>query len=346
MPNGSPFHGAQHYTPAETLEYRGALLPARFAGLGDEYRAVRDGAGLFDRSDRGLLVLTGTDGKSWLGNLVTNVVGTLDDYAGNYAFALDVKGRIQFDLNILCVPDALWLDIDRVAIPAAIAHLDRYLIAEDAQIHERSAAYARLGCSGTRAADVAAQLGVTNFAALPALASVALGDAPALLVRHDFTGLPGFELIVDSQAATAWWDRVAEAGARPAGFLTLDVLRIEAGIPWLGNDIDDRVLPPETGQIERAISHQKGCYLGQEVVERMRSHCVLARRLVRLRAEPGPPLALPADLTKDGSTVGRITSLMAHPIAPIRVGLGYLKTSATDLTGLAAGDPPQAITVR
>ena len=126
---------------------------------------------------------------------------------------------------------------------------------------------------------------------------------------------------------------------------TLDVLRIEAGIPWLGRDIDATVLPPETGQIERGISYHKGCYVGQEIIERMRSRGALARRLVRVRTADGVGLAWPTSLRQNGSEVGRLTSLVPHPVTGEWIGLAYLKTRVAEPAGITAGDPPRAIRV-
>ena len=346
MAIASTFAAAQHYRPVETLVERGVVLPARFDDVSEEYAAAREAAVVFDRSDRGLLVARGTDRKAWLHNLVTNAVSTLDDNAGNYAFATDVKGRVLFDMNVLCLPDALWLDIDRAAIAAAATHLDRHLITEDVQVSNASDEFARLGCTGPNAEKLAGQFGVTNFAPMPSLASVPIDKDGARLVRHDFTGGPSFELLVQRAGAATWWDRLVECGARPAGARVLDVLRVEAGIPWLGRDIDETVLPPETGQIERGISYHKGCYLGQEIIERMRARGVLAKRLVRLRLGPGPELALPAEVRQGGSAVGRITSLVTHPVEPLRFGLAYVKTSVREYSDLTVGEPPQPAIVR
>lgn len=351
----TPFLEAANYRRATLGEFRGVRLAADFGAPVVEYRAAREGVALFDRSDRGLLVATGHDRQDWLHNLVTNAVKTLDDHTGNYAFAVNIKGRILFDLNILCLPDALWLDLDALAVSTAAAHFDRYLFTEDVRIEDAGGQFARLGCSGPQAGAAAGRLGVTNFAALPALASVALADAEVRLVRHDFAGGPGFELILPRGQAAAWWDRLVAEGARPAGWRVLDVLRIEAGIPWLGRDLDEHVLPAETGQVERAVSYQKGCYLGQEIIERMRAHGVLAKRLVRLRTGDGTGLALPATLWQQPSRgsaapgpldVGRITSLVQHPLEPYWTGLGYLKTPVADCAGITADEPPRAVTIQ
>jgi len=337
MSHPSAFADAARYQPVECCDYRGVTLPLRFDDLAAEYAAAADRVAVFDRGDRGLVIATGADRLSWLHNLVTNAVKTLDTGAGNYAFATDVKGRVQFDLNILNRPDALWLDIDAATVPAALAHLERRLITEDVRLEDATTPFARLACAGPDADAVAVRLGVANFAALPALASVTLADG-AVFVRHDFTVQPGFELIVARSAAAAWWDRlVGDCGATPAGFATLDVLRLEAGLPWWGRDIDEDVLPPETGQIERGISYHKGCYLGQEVIERMRSRGVIARRLARLTAPDAAGLAVPAPLTHDNREVGRVTSLARHPQRGDWLGLGYVRSGLAAGTAVTAG---------
>lgn len=344
MPIPSPFASAPQYLPAATLEVSGVTLSARFGDPADEYRTAREGVVLFDRSNRGLVIVTGRDRKAWLHNMLTNVINTLDDNSGNYAFAIDLQGRVQFDLNILNLPDVLWLDIEASFVAPAIAHLDRYLLSEDARMTDAGAQFARLACSGPKARDVAAQLGLTNFPAMAALSSIAIVD-DARFVRHDLASDSGFELIVPANAAAEWWRRLVDLGAAPAGQETLDVLRIEAGIPWLGRDIDAQVLPPETGQVERGISYHKGCYLGQEVIERMRSRGSLARRLVRLRCADGAGVTAPTEIHTDGKVVGRVTSFAPHPIAGDWIGLGYLRTTLTDNAVLTCGEDARPIDV-
>lgn len=342
----SAFTGAASYTPAAVCEHGGVTLPLHFGDAAAEYRAARERVALFDRSDRGLAELTGRDRKEWLHNLVTNAVKTLDANRGVYAFAIDLKGRTLFDLNILNLPDRLWLDILAGACAAALAHLERYRISEDVRMCEVTARFARLGVAGPGSVQVAARLGATNLPAMAALDSLPLEGGEGRLVRHDFAGVVGFELIVPRAAAAAWWERLArDEGVPRAGFEALDALRVEAVIPWLGRDIDDKVIPPETGQVERGISYHKGCYLGQEVIERMRSHGALARRLVPLRVENGAGLVPPLPVMKEKLEAGRITSLVRHPLTGEWIGLGYLRTTVTDTSGLTCGDPPREVTI-
>ena len=164
-------------------------------------------------------------------------------------------------------------------------------------------------------------------------------------MAHDFAGLTGYELIVPRGEAPAWWARAVEGGAVPAGQAALDVLRIEAGVPWWGRDIDDQVLPLETGQAERGVSTNKGCFLGHEIIERMRSRGTVARRLVRLELPDGDGLTLPAALRRDRRDIGRITSLVRHPTRPLWVGLGYLQTAVTGYADIVVGDASRPVTI-
>lgn len=337
-------NAALRYRPAEWVEYRGVRLPLHFGDAREEYRAARSAAALFDRADRTVVVLTGRDRKSWLHNLVTNAVATLDEGAGTYAFAVDLRGRVQFDLNVLCLREGLWLDLDAQATPGAIAHLERYFISEDVRMTHEAGRLARLGVAGPASAAIAARLGAGALPAMASLGSIELAEG-ARLVRHDFAGVLGFELIVPTARAALLWDELAQAGATPAGLTALDALRIEAGIPWLGRDLDDSVVAPETGQIERAISYHKGCYLGQEVIERMRSHGSLARRLTRAAMDDGDGIMPPCPLLSGERDAGRLTSLVRHPTEPRWIGLAYVRTALPPDAPLTAGDPPRPVTI-
>ncbi len=317
-----------------------------------EYQAALTGAGLYDHRHRGLIQVTGRDRASWLNNLVTNVIKTLEPGQGNYAFALNVKGRILFDLNMLVLPDALWLDIDRRLVNKALAHLERHIISEDVQLLDRSAEFARFALLGPAAATIAEALGVTEVSSLPQIATrpATLVQKNRLLMRHDFPGVWGAELFVEAADADAVWNRLLEIGSPvslcPVGHSAVEALRIEAGIPASVQDIDEDVLPAETQQLARAVSFKKGCYLGQEVVERMRSHHVLARKLMSLSL--AGPVNVPSPLHAGELEAGRLTSASPSPATGHWIGLGYVKLAhSADATLLSAGtEPPVSVTVR
>lgn len=340
----SPFAEAQHYTPREYIEYAGHRLPAAFATAAEEYTVATTQLALCDRSDRVLLRVTGKDRKKWLHNLLTNAILPLQDNQGVYAFATNVKARVLFDVNVLNLAEEVWLDLDATAQAPAATHFDRHLFTEDVHIDNLTGQTARLGVCGPKCVQLAVAVADLDLAQLAPLSSVQ-PTTGTWLFRHDFCGRIGFELIIPRGEAATWWDRLVGHEATPIGRETLDLLRIEAGIPWMNAELDESVLPPETGQTERAIHYQKGCYIGHEVIERMRSRGGVARRLVQLQVTNGSGLDLPAPLRRDRQTIGQITSLRRHPIQPSWVGLGYLKTSVTGFAEITAGDDGRPITV-
>jgi len=297
-----------------------------------QYQAAITSTGLYLRSDRGLIEVTGADRATWLSNLVTNVIKTLQPGEGNYAFATNVKGRTVFDLNVVVLEDRLWLDVAGPWRETALKHFDKYIITEDVKLADRSAEFARVAIMGPRTGDVVAALGFGNLGPMSQLQHLAgrVGGVDIRMVRHDFAGLATAEFIVPGESA----DPVAASIAGAVSGLTcerlseetVEVLRIEAGIPASVVDIDEEVVPPETGQVERGISYHKGCYLGQEVIERMRSHGILARKLVGLLIE-GQSLSPAGSIVKrNDKEIGRVTSACWSEALGAPLALGYLKT--------------------
>lgn len=309
---------------------------ARFADFATEYGAIGGGPAVVDRSHRGLIEVAGKDRLNWLHNLTTNQVRTLGVGDGNYAFATNVKGRIVFDLHVLVRPEIAWLDVDRRFLEAALAHLERYIITEDVRLTDRTGEFTRLGLTGPAARDALTRLGAPHAANAPLCAStdLRLGSQEVIGFRSDFCGGFGVEFVVPAAAAPDVWSWLVSAGggaATPAGDDAVHAHRIEAGIPWSGIEITDEVLPAETGQAERAVSFQKGCYLGQEVVERMRSRGSVGRLLRGLVVDghdppaPGTPLFL-----EDGSVVGVMTSACHSPALRAIAALGYVRSTCAD----------------
>ena len=289
------------------------------AGYQDAIEAV----GRVERHDRGLIAVRGADRAVWLHNLVTNEVRNLQPGEGNYAFAVNVKGRILFDLNLIVLENEILLDLARDQISGVRAHLEHYLITEDVTLEDLTPGVVRLGIIGPRCARWCESIGLSGLSAMAQLQSttIKIDGVEVTLFRHDFAGLPGAELIARSPLNTTSLDIAAISSE------ALDVLRIESGIPKMGCDIDDTILPAETGQVERGISFQKGCYLGQEVVERMRSRGSVARKLVGLQWDD-PALAEPGALIRvEDVEVGRLTSACWSPAVGTGIGLGYVRTA-------------------
>ena len=300
------------------------------------YRALRDGPAIVDRSYRALLEITGADRAEWLHNLTTNQVKTLGRGEGNYAFTPNLQGRILFDMNVLAFSESIWLDLDRRFLSLALKHFDKYVIAEDVTVTDRTAEFVRIGLVGAEAVTIAQELGVPQAKALAWLSCVdaTWKDVSLTLMRHDFCGPFGVELFVPQDDAVRLWEGLVDSSrslpAIPVGDRAVQTRRIEAGIPWPGAEISEDYLPAETMQLERAVSFQKGCYLGQEVIERMRSRGVVARQLCafEIEGEALPPSG--SQITVDGKSVGKLTSVCHSPARGCIFALGYLKTGVAN----------------
>ena len=323
--------------------------------LTQQHAACLTTGGFLERTDRGLIEVTGADRASFLQNLTTNQVANLQPGEGNYVFGINIKGRVVFDANVLVQPECIVLDVDRRWIDTTIAWLDRYLITEDVRLVDYSEEHRRVAMFGPRAKDAISALEFGNLTPMAWYqhASRNIQEANVTLFRQEQTGLVGAEFIILGDRGGSCVERVF-AAARAAGLEqvsidTLNALRIEAGIPASVVDIDEEVVPPETNQIERGISYQKGCYLGQEVIERMRARGVMPRKLmgVRYDADGAPPANTPLQI--DGQTVGRSMSATYSPTLQSMLALAYLKTvnaqAGTSVTAVADDQTWQGSTV-
>lgn len=298
------------------------------------YEKAIEGPVVAERGARVLLEVKGRDRAAWLHNLTTNQVKTLSVGEGNYALALSVQGRILFDLNLWIRADSIWIDLDGRFAEIARKHFAKYTITEDVSLQDRSGEFSRLALMGRRSGELLAKLGISNATALASLAHSKFDwqGSEIVVVRHDFCGPMGFELFIPASAADAFQNALFQGefglSVNRVSMDVVETLRIEAGIPWPGAEITDEYLPAETRQLERAVSYQKGCYLGQEVVERMRSRQVVARQLVGLRfASNELPAARSAIQTAMGENIGVVTSVAQSPSLQCGIGLGYVKTA-------------------
>ena len=307
-------------------------LPARFTTVLDEWAAVRRRCGVLDAGFRGLLRLTGSDRVSFLQGMLSNDVARLQSGAGAYAALLTQQGKVVADLRVYVLPDELWLDVPAARAAAVRENLERYIIADDVEcaaddgvaplvvIEGPLADRVLLAVTGEATADLApfAHRGMTFDGV----------RVRAAAVTH--TAERGYLLFGDPAAAPNLWKRCCAAGAGPVGMDALDVLRIEAGIPWYGRDFDDTSLISEVG-LEAAISYKKGCYLGQEVVERVAARGQVHRKLVGLICD-GEQIPPPdSTLLRAGKDAGWITSAVWSPARNAVIALGYVRRESWDL---------------
>ena len=309
-------------------ERDGWVLPAHFGDPAGEYSAVRSSAGLVDLSRRGLLQFTGPDRLSFLQGMLSNDLRTLQPFTGQYATILTQQGKVVADVRVLCAMNSLYLDFWESLKDKIIEHLNRYLVADEVEIADRSAEYTFISVQGPRAESLLITL-VKN-AELPAQekqhAMIAIEDAAVCVVRDDH-GMAAFDLIVPVASAVGIAERLTQAGkqfsAAWVGEDAQNILRIEAGIPRYGVDFKEDNLLLEVG-IDHAVSFTKGCYLGQEVIERIRSRGHVNKRLCGLLLDGAVPADAGDQLQADGKDAGRITSSVISPRLGRPIALGYV----------------------
>jgi folate-binding protein YgfZ len=307
-------------------------LPARFTTVHDEWSAVRRRCGVLDAGFRSLLRLTGSDRATFLQGMVSNDVARLQNGEGTYAALLTQQGKVVSDLRVYALPDELWLDVPAARAAAVRENLERYIIADDVEFAVEDSVAPLVVIEGPQADR--ALLAVTGES-VTQLAPFGHGAMTfdgvrirAVVVTH--SGERGYLLFGDPVGAPNLWRHCRAAGAEPVGMEALDVLRIEAGIPWAGRDFDDTTLISEVG-LEAAISYQKGCYLGQEVVERVAARGQVHRKLVGLLCDGQQVPPPDSKLRRDGKDVGWITSAAWSPAREAVVALGYASRESWDI---------------
>lgn len=285
--------------------------------------AVRRGAGLFRLEDRGLIEVRGGDRIRWLDGMVSNDVAGLregPERSGCYAALLSRTGRIVADLQVLLRPDALWLELPRASVEAVIGVLCKFIIADDVQLEDRSAAWKRLALEGPAAPRILEAAGGALQLAPDACAERRVAGADVLVAAFGWSGEAAFQLFTppaSAEAVGAALRRAGEAsGMVEPGAEVLEILRIEAGRPLLGAELDESVLPPEAG-LDRAISTTKGCYTGQEVIARIASQGRVKHRLVGLTSQGDSRLPVGAEVHAGDRRIGEVTSSCVAPAGPI-----------------------------
>ncbi len=308
---------------------------------------MRAGAGLFRLEGRGLIRVTGGDRERWLNGMLSNDVAALapgPEASGCYAAQLTRTGRIVADYHVLLRPDSFWLETLRTRVAPALESLDRFLIADDVVLADESGSWDRLGVEGPAAPAV---LAAACEGGLPELApesgvDARIGGVEGVVAAFGWSGEPARQVFVPAGSGAEVAAALAEAGrATTADWVeadpeTLEILRIEAGIPLLGAELDEDVLPDEA-HLDHAVSTTKGCYTGQEVVARMRSQGRPGHLLVALAfdAEPAAP---GTHLTQGDRRVGEVTSSCLSPRRGA-IGLGFVRRAQAEAgTALRAGD--------
>ena len=327
MAERTPLHEQTAAANAVFVEETAWLVPDHYGDPTAEYEHARTGAVLVDESHRGKVEVRGTDAARFLHNLSTNDILNLAPGGGCEAFLTTIKAKaISYLFVFRQDASAFQLDLAPGAADKVIAHLDRHLISEQVEFADHTHELAQMHLAGPQAAALLEQVLADAIAPGEQLRHTAFrfGDADGQLRRHDALGLPGYDLVCPANQAANLWQRLIEAGARPAGRQACEILRIEAGLPREGADIDETTFAPEVGRIAETICYTKGCYLGQESIVMARDRGQVNRTLVGVKLPSGSvphgSLLFAAD-----KEVGRVTSSVRSPRLGTGIGLAYVR---------------------
>ncbi|MEO6182068.1 MAG: aminomethyltransferase family protein [Verrucomicrobiota bacterium] len=319
---------------AQFTDVNGQEIVAHYGDWLAEHAGLRDNAGVLDLSFRGRLCLLGADRQSFLNGQVTNNVKDLKSGQGCYAALITAKGKMQADLNIYNLENEILLDFEPGLSETVKQRLEKYIIADDVQIVEVTPHYGLLSVQGPKTPAVvnSLQLGFVLPEKPMHFSSVkheTLGEI--YLINHPRAGTVGFDLFVPTNSLGAIADKLIAAakqiGGRACGWNALETARIEAGIPRFGADMDETNLPPEAGLDSRAVSYTKGCYIGQEVIARIRTYGQVAKALRGLRlADDLKILPKKGDkLFLGEKDIGYITNAIYSPNFKTNIALGYVR---------------------
>jgi folate-binding protein YgfZ len=340
--------------PHQLAAWRGVLTPQQLDAPEAETAALTSSAAVHDLGWLKRVAVRGEDRFRWLSGMVTNMVNDLPPNGVSWNLVLNAQGRILGDLHVIREGDSLELEIAADQYEKLVTHLEHFIIMDDVELATIEAETA-LGLTGPLAAEVLGRLGLPALSEPMTCARVEWNGVDVRIVRGYGPLASHYELWVPSAARVLAkeWNSVRTAGAVPVGIATLDAFRIAEGIPAYGIDVAERDLPQETSQM-RALHFSKGCYLGQEIVERIRSRGSVHRHLRQLELT-GPLPASGTELTLDGSSAGSITSSallhlsggvrafalgMIGGAAEIRnLPLTYTADGATGTARLLAGPP-------
>jgi aminomethyltransferase len=331
----------------QTGSYAGAPAVSAFTSLEAELSALMRSAGVSALSWRAKLVLTGEDRQRWLNGMVTNNIRDLVIGHGNYNFLLNAQGRIQADLTAWNRGEFYLVETDASQITAVREFFDRYIIMDDVEVADVSEKLATIGLIGPASRQVLQRAGFI----MPELANGEVADLHWKEMGCSVAHMPeerfeSYEIWCAPENAKPLWDAIVAAGAAPVGSDALETHRILHGVPRIGLDIRDRDLPQETAQMH-ALHHSKGCYIGQEIVERIHSRGAVHRQLTGFEFD-SEPAACGSKILVGGKEVGEITSSAAIPIEgrTRSVALGNLRLEhAAPGTEVVAGGQPARVTM-
>jgi folate-binding protein YgfZ len=312
-------------------DYRGTTTAADFSDAQEEFAALLSGCAVYDLGFRVRISLQGGDRVRWMNGMVTNNIRDLAAGHGVYAFLLNPQGRILGDMNIYNEGETLTVETDRSQIEKILATFDHYIIMDDVEVTDISENWTALGVTGPKSRAIldTAGIAVPELRPLQVHAAQCKCDCDCLectVIRGEDAQQESYELWVAPENAYKTWLTLISAGAIPVGSDALEMRRIIDGVPLYGVDIRERDLPQETEQM-RALNFNKGCYVGQEIVERIRSRGNVHRKFTGFLIEGSADVVAGAKIISGEKEAGEITSVAVVRTASGEqtVALGYIR---------------------
>ena len=333
----------------------GEVLPRHYGDPAAEYRAAQEGLAIHDRSHRARLLVLGRAPIAALQGVLTGRMPSAPSQSREglvggrveYSAVLTPKGRVIADLRVMWGPDpdeeGLILDIPAAAIEPLLAHLKRYVPPRLATLEDVTADSGLITVLGPGSPDTIAEIVLDSGSHAAEVEGLVEGEfleaRGVRVVRTCDVDVPAWDLFVSAPHLREIWDRLVGAGAAPIGAGVWETLRVEAGRPAYGQDMDESTILSETGLVDRAVDHTKGCYTGQEVIVRIRDRGHVNRSLRGLLLAEGPPPKTGTELFKDDRVLGEVTSVVESPRRVGPIGLGYVHRDVSNGGQVTVGSP-------
>jgi aminomethyltransferase len=326
----SPLHNQHLQLGATFDDVAGSAVPIQYGDVIAEHAAVRGAVGLSDLSHRGKCRVTGDDRIKWLQSIVSNDLLPLQAGQGRYSSFLTHKGKMLSYFRVYVQPESVWIeDVGEVG-DATFQALRKFLLyGTKAKLENCAETWGLLLVSGPKSAEAVATAFGSDVRTLDLLRtlSVTIGGDPALILRTEETGEADYEVLVPMAGIAEAWDKLVTAGAplgmKPVGAQAREALRIEAGLPKAGPDLNEEIVPPEANLEGKAFSLSKGCYPGQEVVARMDTYGNVRRHLVGLVLQDATVPPKGSKLFSGEREVGWVSSAVFSPQLNAVLALGF-----------------------
>jgi aminomethyltransferase len=302
-----------------------------------EYRAARETVALIDKNYRAYLRFTGPDRVRYLNAILTNDIKDLATGDGIVSLFLNPQGRIQAEIETYATPDSLFCVSYAIIRETLVPALDKFIIMDDVTLKDETETFGTLALEGPLARNIVKKLTSIDVADLRELSfqQTSVAGISCGLTKRSPGGVAGAEFLATRKDLRRLWQTLREAvetvGGRAMGYQALNALRLEQGIPWFGYDFGDKQIPHEAGLEHSHISYTKGCYTGQEIVERVRSRGQVNRVRVLVKFDTSEPPVAGTILMADGKEVGHVTRTAFSPALQSAIGMGSVRREKSQL---------------